>query len=193
EDDVPVEDPAHLVGDRLLHVAAGDEHAVDRGDRAGARAAGPLEEARQHGEDARRIAVAHRRLAPRPPRPPPRAGAARERIGESARSSPRARRPRNHSATAVATNGDLSRTRLGASLAAHTTTERRSPSPRASARKSRTSRPRSPTRPMTLTSAADVRASCPRSIDLPAPDPANSPTPCPSPNLAKAPSARTPL
>ena len=29
-----VEDAAHLVGDRLLHVAAGDEHGVERGDRA---------------------------------------------------------------------------------------------------------------------------------------------------------------
>ena len=36
QDDVAVEDTAHLVGDRLLHVAAGDQHGVERGDRAAA-------------------------------------------------------------------------------------------------------------------------------------------------------------
>ena len=34
EDDVAVEDAADLVRDRLLHVAAGHEHGVQRGDRA---------------------------------------------------------------------------------------------------------------------------------------------------------------
>jgi len=43
---VPVEDAAHLVGDRLFHVAAGDQHCVERGDRAARARAGALEQAR---------------------------------------------------------------------------------------------------------------------------------------------------
>ena len=39
EHDVAVDEAAHLVGDRLVHVVARDEHRVDRGDRARARVA----------------------------------------------------------------------------------------------------------------------------------------------------------
>ena len=94
---------------------------------------------------------------------------------------------------AVATNADLRRTRLGASLVAQTTTERARPaSPSDSSRKSTTSRPRSPTSAMTLTSASVWRAICPISVDLPTPEPANRPMRCPSPTVRSASSARTP-
>ena len=48
EDDVAVEDAADGVGDRLVHVVAVDQHGVERGDRAGRRGAGALEQLRQH-------------------------------------------------------------------------------------------------------------------------------------------------
>jgi hypothetical protein len=74
-------------------------------------------------------------------------------------SSTRWPRSRNHSATAVATNADLSRTKLGVSLVAQITTERARPSgPSASSMNSVTSRPRSPTKAITLTSASVWRA-----------------------------------
>jgi hypothetical protein len=46
QDDVTVENTADFVGDRLLHVAAGDEHRVQRGDGSGGRVAGALEQPR---------------------------------------------------------------------------------------------------------------------------------------------------
>ena len=63
EHDVAVEDAAHLVGDRLFHVTALDEHGVDGGDRALLALTAALEQARQHGEDARRVAATGRRLS----------------------------------------------------------------------------------------------------------------------------------
>ena len=58
-----IEDAADLVGDGLLHVAALDEHGVERGDRALGGGAAPLEQARQRREHAGRIAAPRRRLA----------------------------------------------------------------------------------------------------------------------------------
>ena len=107
--------------------------------------------------------------------------------------STRRPRSRKYSAMAVATNAALRRTRLGASLVAHTTTERARPAaPSASSRNSPTSRPRSPTSAMTFTSASVWRAICPISVDLPTPEPAKRPTRWPSPTVSSASSARTP-
>ncbi len=56
EHDVPVENAAHGVRDRLVVVVAFDENAVERGDAAlAADAAGPLEQAREETEDGWRI------------------------------------------------------------------------------------------------------------------------------------------
>ena len=55
--------PAHLVGDRLFHVAARDQHGVKRGDRAARAVAGPFQQARQQREHAGRVALPRRRLA----------------------------------------------------------------------------------------------------------------------------------
>ena len=57
---------------------------------------------------------------------------------------------------------------------------------------SRTSRPRSPTRQMTLTSAVVERAIMPSSDDLPTPEPAKMPRRWPRPQGTSASSARTP-
>ena len=57
---------------------------------------------------------------------------------------------------------------------------------------SRTSRPRSPTRPITLTAAAVFRAIMPSSVDLPTPEPAKMPSRWPRPHGITASSARTP-
>ncbi len=79
------------------------------------------------------------------------------------------------------------------SLVAQTTTERARPAaPSDSSRNSPTSRPRSPTSAITLTSASVWRAICPISVDLPTPEPAKRPTRCPSPTVSSASSARTP-
>ena len=64
---------------------------------------------------------------------------------------------RKYSAMAVATHAPLKRTRAGWSDVDTTTTERASPSaPRSRSMNSRTSRPRSPIRAITLTSARRV-------------------------------------
>ena len=65
EHDVAVEDRAHRVGDRLVHVVAVDQHGVEAGDRAARRGAGALEQLRQQGEHARRVAARGGRLADR--------------------------------------------------------------------------------------------------------------------------------
>ncbi len=57
---------------------------------------------------------------------------------------------------------------------------------------SRTSRPRSPIRPITLTEAAVLRAIMPSSVDLPTPEPAKMPRRWPRPQGITASSARTP-
>ena len=57
---------------------------------------------------------------------------------------------------------------------------------------SRTSRPRSPTRQITLTDAVVERAIMPSSVDLPTPEPAKMPSRWPRPHGTSASSARTP-
>ena len=57
---------------------------------------------------------------------------------------------------------------------------------------SRTSRPRSPTREMTLTSAVVYRAIIPKSVLLPTPDPAKIPILCPVPRVSIPSTTRTP-
>ena len=58
---------------------------------------------------------------------------------------------------------------------------------------SRTSRPRSPTKATTTTSASDPRAIIPIRVDLPTPEPANKPRRWPRPSGTKASMARTPV
>ena len=65
--------------------------------------------------------------------------------------------------------------------------------PRLSSRNSRTSRPRSPTSAMTLTSLCAWRASMPSRVDLPPPAMANTPRRWPSPTVSRPSMARTPV
>ena len=100
---------------------------------------------------------------------------------------------RKCSAIAVAVKAALMRTSAGWSEVATTTTERSRPSgPRSRSMNSRTSRPRSPTRQITLTSASVERAIIPSSEDLPTPEPAKMPRRWPRPQGTSASSARTP-
>src|SRR4051812_31868842 len=99
---------------------------------------------------------------------------------------------RKCSAIAVAVSAALMRTSAGWSDVATTTTERPSAAPRSRSMNSRTSRPRSPTRQMTLTSADVERAIMPSSDDLPTPEPAKMPSRWPRPQGTSASSARTP-
>src|SRR5258708_1051430 len=82
EDDVPVEDAAHLVGHGLVEVAPLDEDGVDGGDAAVGALAGSLEEARQRGEGARRIPAPRRSLTRGEAHLPRRPGEARGRVDE---------------------------------------------------------------------------------------------------------------
>ena len=65
--------------------------------------------------------------------------------------------------------------------------------PRSSSRNSRTSRPRSPTRAMTETSASVPRAIMDSRDDLPTPEPAKSPMRWPRPSVVRVSSTRTPV
>ncbi len=58
-----VEDAAHLIRDRFVHVGAFDEHGVDRGDRAFFALPAAFEQTRQERKHARRIATPRGRLA----------------------------------------------------------------------------------------------------------------------------------
>ena len=94
---------------------------------------------------------------------------------------------------AVATRGAFRRTRGGLSDVAMTRTDRRRPSsPRSLSINSRTSRPRSPTRQITLTSAVVLRAIMPRTVLLPTPDPAKMPMRWPLPIVSSPSMARMP-
>ncbi|MNJ55014.1 hypothetical protein D3C77_504850 [compost metagenome] len=74
------------------------------------------------------------------------------------------------------------------------TTERSSPSgPKSFSIKSSTSRPRSPTSAITLTSADVLRAIIPISVLLPTPEPANMPTRWPLPIVRRPSIALTPI
>ena len=82
----------------------------------------------------------------------------------------------------------------GSSAVATTTTERASPAgPRSRSTNSRTSRPRSPTRQITLMSAAAWAARLPSRTLLPTPLPAKIPTRCPRPMGSTASTARIPV
>ena len=117
-----VDEAAHLVGDRLVEVVAGDEHGVEGGDRARRRGARALDQPRQQREHARRIAVARERLARGQPDLALRARDPRQRVDEqehvraAAVAEPLGDRGRDvHGAQAH---------QWGASLVAHTTTVR---------------------------------------------------------------------
>ena len=93
----------------------------------------------------------------------------------------------------IAMKAAVTRTSGGSSEVAHTITERARPSgPRSRSMNSRTSRPRSPISPITLTEAAVLRAIMPSSVDLPTPEPAKMPSRWPRPHGITASSARTP-
>ena len=99
---------------------------------------------------------------------------------------------RKCSAIAVAVNAARIRTSAGWSEVATTTTECARASPRSRSMNSRTSRPRSPTSAITLTSAVVDRAIIPSSDDLPTPEPAKMPRRWPRPQGTSVSSARTP-
>ncbi len=100
---------------------------------------------------------------------------------------------RKASAILVAVYAARIRAMAGWSDVEITTTERASPSgPRSSSMNSRTSRPRSPTRAITVTSASVPRAIIDSREDFPTPDPAKSPTRWPRPTLTSVSRARTP-
>ena len=101
---------------------------------------------------------------------------------------------RKYSAMAVATSAPRARTRADWSPVATTSTERFSPSaPSELVMKSCTSRPRSPSSAMTLTSACAWRAIMPSSVLLPTPEPAKMPMRWPRPTVSTPSSARTPV
>jgi hypothetical protein len=94
---------------------------------------------------------------------------------------------------AVAMKAARTRMSGGLSEVAVTTTERFSPSsPRSRSMNSFSSRPRSPTSAMTLTSARVLRAIEPSSVLLPTPEPDIMPRRCPRPQVSSPSMARTP-
>ena len=100
---------------------------------------------------------------------------------------------RKYSAMAVAVCAAFLRSSAGLSEVAHTTTERFMPSgPRSRSMNSRTSRPRSPIRAITFSSALVLRANIPIKVDLPTPEPAKIPILCPLPTVIRPSTAFTP-
>src|SRR3954470_2878839 len=99
---------------------------------------------------------------------------------------------RKCSAIEVAVSAALMRTSAGWSEVATMTTECPIASPRSRSMNSRTSRPRSPTRQMTLMSAVVERAIMPSSDDLPTPEPAKMPRRWPRPQGTMPSRTRTP-
>ena len=101
---------------------------------------------------------------------------------------------RHISAMDVAVKAARSRRGAGVSEVATTTTARFMPSaPRSFSMNSRTSRPRSPTRATTTTSASEPRVTMPMRVDFPTPDPAKSPILWPRPKGIRESMARTPV
>ena len=101
-------------------------------------------------------------------------------------------RSRKYSAIAVAVFG-ASRRIIGLSSPVETTaTVDARPSANVS-RNSRTSRPRSPTSPMTTVSICGARPSIASNDDLPTPEPANTPMRCPRHSGVKRSTTRTPV
>ena len=106
--------------------------------------------------------------------------ASAKRVIESAKSRTCAPASRKNSATVIIVHPQRARSSAGRSEVAATITARAAPQAvRTSVANSRTSRPRSPIRPMTTTSAGMPVASDAISRDLPTPDPAKSPIRCP--------------
>ena len=100
---------------------------------------------------------------------------------------------RNDSAMRVAVSAARKRTSGGSSDVATMTTERARPSgPRSRAMNSCTSRPRSPTKASTETSASVPRIIIDIRLDLPTPEPANMPIRCPRPQGTSVSMTRTP-
>ena len=115
------------------------------------------------------------------------------RVSESIISTTSLPASRKDSAIRVATKAERSRSTGGASEVATTSTDRASPSgPRSFSMNSRTSRPRSPTRAMTETSASVPRAIIDSRLDLPTPEPAMMPILWPRPQGTSESRARTP-
>lgn len=93
---------------------------------------------------------------------------------------------RKYSAMVVATSGAFKRSMAGWSEVATTSTVRFIPSsPISFSTNSKISRPRSPTRAMTLISVLTFLAIMPIRVDLPTPDPAKMPIRCPLPTVFK--------
>src|ERR671928_123657 len=110
-----------------------------------------------------------------------------KRVTESIISSTSRPWSRKCSAIVVAVKAALMRTSAGWSDVATITTERAMPSgPRSRSMNSRTSRPRSPTRQITLTCADVDRAIMPSREDLPTPEPAKMPSRWPRPHGTSA-------
>jgi len=117
-----------------------------------------------------------------------------KRVSESIISSTRLPSSRKCSAIAVATYAAFARSLDERSDVAHTITERAMPfSPRISSTNSRTSRPRSPIRAITLISHCAPRASMPSKVLLPTPAGAKMPIRCPSARVVIASITRTPV
>ena len=153
--------------------------------------AGALEQARQASRTP--TACSRAPSAARRPRARPRAAPSRSASASPSSASRRGPASRKYSAIAVARNAPRMRTSGGWSDVATTTTERASPSgPRSRSMNSRTSRPRSPTSAMTLTSARVLRAIMPSSALLPTPEPAKMPRRWPRPQVSSVLIARTP-
>src|SRR3954447_22216345 len=151
------------------------------------------ERSRSFGSMANTLGVKPRVAGGSPMARPTSRWAIAKRVTESIISITSAPWSRNASAMVVAASAALMRTSAGWSEVATTTTERASPSgPRSRSMNSRTSRPRSPTRQMTLTSALVDRAIMPSNEDLPTPEPAKMPRRWPRPHGTSASSARTP-
>ena len=93
---------------------------------------------------------------------------------------------RKYSAIVVATRGAFRRSMAGWSEVATTRMVRFMPSsPRSFSTNSRISRPRSPTRAITLISAFTFLAIMPIKVDFPTPEPAKIPIRCPFPMVFK--------
>ena len=103
-------------------------------------------------------------------------------------------RSRKYSATLMAVSGARRRIMALSSLVATTATDLAMPcGPIVSSRNSRTSRPRSPTSAITTVSNASALASMDRSVDLPTPEPAKTPSRCPWQSGVKMSMTRTPV
>ena len=115
------------------------------------------------------------------------------RVSESISSSTSLPWARKYSATDVAVNALRTFASGGCSLVETITTERFRPSaPRSRSMNSRTSRPRSPIRPITFTSASVNFAIIPSSTLLPTPEPDMMPSLWPLPTVSRPLMARTP-